>query len=280
VTYELLPPRGLEMKSIEAIKPLASRLEAVTVTDNPMATLRASSIAYGQIANTLLKIEVIPNLSCRDRNLLALQSDVLGAHLLGHRGIFIITGDAPWNLENFKGVWEVNSIDLCKVVKGLSNGQVVIRGVITDLTNIVGLSVGGAIVLGRSAELSTYRKKVEVGFDYFITQITYDSEQIVRFYEEAEKDGNPVRKHVQIGVCPAATLKKFRSVSRMPGIQVPEKIEYRLENAKDYRSEMISTLLELIDDVKAKLNGYSLGFHIMPMGNDEIGLKLVEELTR
>jgi 5,10-methylenetetrahydrofolate reductase len=267
------------MKSIEAIKHLASRLEAVTVTDNPMATLRASSIAYGQIANTSLKIEVIPNLSCRDRNLLALQSDVLGAHLLGHRGIFIITGDAPLDRGNFKGVWEVNSIDLCKVVKGLTIGQAVVRGVSTDLTNIVGLSVGGAIVIGRSAELTTYRKKVEAGFDYFITQITYDSEQIIRFFEEAEKDGNPVRKHVQIGICPAATLKKFRSVSRMPGIQVPEKVKHRLENANDYCGEMISTLLDLTDDVKIKLRRYSLGFHIMPMGSNEMGLKLVEELT-
>ena len=260
MTYEILPPRGLEMKSIEEIKHLASRLEAVTVTDNPMATLRASSIAYGQIANTLLKIEVIPNLSCRDRNLLALQSDVLGAHLLGHRGIFIITGDSPWDRENFKGVWEVNSIDLCKVVKGLSNGQAVVRGVSKDLTNTVGLSVGGAIVFGRSAEFTTYRKKVEAGFDYFITQITYDSEQIIRFFEEAEKDGNPVRKHVQIGICPAATLKKFRNVSRMPGIQVPEKIKHRLENANDYCGEMISTLLDLTEDVKTKLCGYSFPF--------------------
>jgi len=245
-----------------------------------MAMLRASSIAYGQIANLRLKIEVIPNLSCRDRNLLALQSDVIGAHLLGHRGIFIITGDAPNARDNFKGVWEVNSIDLCKVVKGLNNGQAIVRGVSSSLTHVVDLSVGGAIVFGRPAEYITYKKKVEAGFDYFITQITYDSEQIISFYEEAEKNGSPVDKHVQIGICPAASLKRFRNVSRMPGIRVPVKVEQRLEKALDYKREMLITLLELVDEVKTKLNGYSIGFHVMPLGSDEMGLKLVEELTR
>ena len=280
ITYELLPPRGLELNRIEVIKKISGKLEAVTVTDNPMATLRASSIAYGRVARDSLGIEVIPNLSCRDRNLLGLQSEVIGAHLLGHRGLFIITGDAPKERESFKGVWEVNSIEFCKVLKGMNEGQALVRGISTELTHAINLSIGGAIVLGRSSELTTYRKKVEAGFDYFITQITFDFEELIAFYAEAECAGNPVKHHVQIGLSPASTLKRLRSIAQMPGIHIPEKVLTRFENTSDFHGEMQCHLLGIADEVKAKLNGYSIGFHVMPMGSDEMGIKLVEELTR
>ena len=280
VTFELLPPRGLELKSIEEIRPLVGRLEAVTVTDNPMATLRASSIAYGKVARDALGIEVVPNLSCRDRNLLALQSEVIGAHLLGHRSLFIITGDAPRERGNFKGVWEVNSTELCKIVKGMSNGQAVVRGVSTDLTDSVDFSVGGAIVFSRPAELATFRRKVEAGFDYFITQITYDADEVVDFYAAAEQEGVRVDKHIQIGLCPASSAKKIRTISKMPGVKVPEKLASRLESSTDFRADMKAALLELADEVKTQLGGYSIGFHVMPMGVDGTGKELVEELTR
>lgn len=277
ITYEILPPRGIDHKSIESLIPITKYLEAVTITDNPIATLRASSICYGYIAKDILNIKVIPNISCRDRNLLSLQSDILGVCLLGYKNVYIITGDAPNNKENFKGVWEVNSIDLCKVVKGFNSGQTNVRGISTQLTNNINLIVGGAIIFDRSFELTTYYKKVDVGFDYFITQITYDSDQVIKFYSDAENYGCPINKHVQIGIAPTS-LKKFHNISKMSGIYIPENIKNRLENSINYQEDMLSMLLELVDDLKTNLKRYSIGFHIMPIGSNDIGIKLVEEL--
>lgn len=274
-----MPPRGLSLESLVKILPIANKLEAITITDNPIASLRASSIAYGYIASDVLGIEVIPNITCRDKNLLALQSDFLGGVLLGHKNFYVITGDSPKDKENFKGVWEVNSIDLCKVLKKYKTGKINIRGKEIELTDKIDTNIGGAIIFGRSSELNTYYKKVDAGFDYFITQITYDSEQVVKFFSDAENTGNPINKHIQIGISPAETLKKFHSISKMSGIKIPDKISHRLENSTDFRYDLHSILLELTDDLKADLNNYSIGFHVMPIGSDIMGTLLVEDLS-
>jgi len=267
------------MKSLASILPIANKLDTVTITDNPIASLRASSIAYGYIASDVLGIDVIPNVTCRDRNLLSLQSDILGGTLLGHKNFYVVTGDAPRDKENFKGVWEVNSIELCKILKNYKNGKATTRGKEIELTDKIDIKIGGAIIFGRSSELNTYYKKIEAGFDYFITQITYDSEQVVKFYSDAENEGNPIKKHVQIGISPADTLKKFHNISKMSGIKIPDRVIHRLENSTDFRFDLLSILLELTDDLKADLKGYSIGFHVMPIGSDTLGSILVEDLS-
>ena len=254
-------------------------MDAVTVTDNPMATLRASSIAYGSKAKEKLHIDVIPNLSCRDRNLLALQSEIMGADILGHHNLFIITGDAPRDRSGFKPVWEVNSIELCGVVKGLNGGTAQVRGNGQAINGNTRFTVGGALVFDRPNEQDTLRKKVDAGFDYFISQITFDAEQAQDFFSEAEERGDRVDKHVQIGFAPTSTPRRLRAVSQMPGIKIRDTTLAKLEGNPDFVGGVVSHLAEVADELKSSLSTYSIGFHLMPIGSDEATHRLVEELT-
>ena len=279
LTLELLPPRGCETSGFDAITPIVDKLDAVTVTDNPMATLRASSIAYGSRAKASLHVDVIPNLSCRDRNLLALQSEIIGADMLGHHNLFIITGDAPRDLDGFRPVWEVNSMELCGVVKRLNDGNAHVGGGKQAIKGSTRFTIGGALVFERPNEQDTLRKKIDAGFDYFISQISYDSRQALDFFTEAEERGNRVDRHVQIGLAPTSTLRRLRAVSQMSGIWIRETTLEKLENNTDFTGGVVQHLAGIIDDLKSSLSTYSIGFHLMPIGSNEATHRLVEEIT-
>lgn len=278
LTYELLPPRGCETNGFEAIKPIVDKLDAVTVTDNPMATLRASSIAYGLKARKSLHIDVIPNLSCRDRNLLALQSEIIGADMLGHHNLFIITGDTPRERHGFKPVWEVNSIELCGIVKGLNDGTANVRGSEQLIDGNTRFNIGGALLFDRPNEQETMRKKVDAGFDYFISQIIFDAELALDFFSEAEERGDRVDRHVQVGLAPTSTPKRLRTISKMPGINIRETTLNKLEKNPDFLEGVVIHLAEVADELKSNLSTYSIGFHLMPIGSDDATHKLVDEI--
>jgi 5,10-methylenetetrahydrofolate reductase len=280
ITYELLPPRGSEGTRIETVTAFKNYLDAVTVTDNPMAILRASSIAYGKIARDILGIEIIPNLSCRDRNLLALQSEVMGAHLLGFRNLFIITGDVPKEKRGFIGVWEVQAIELCRIIKGLNTGIAKVHGIQQELAGSTDFIVGGAIILNRINEPETLVKKIDAGFDYFITQITFDANEVIEFFSKIEIKGINLNKHIQIGFCTPSNFKKFKSITTMPGVSINPEIILKMERSTNYKDTLLTHLLETRDEIESNLKRYSIGFHIMPMGSDELGGKLVEEIKK
>lgn len=255
---------------------MQDRLAGITITDNPMATMRISPIVFGSYIREEFNVPIIPNLSCRDRNLLALQSELLGAHMLGFRDVFIITGDRPRKKENFKGVWEVQSQDLCSVVKSLNDGTAHDKGVKRNLETPTDFNVGGAIVLGRPKETETFKSKVGVGFDFFITQITYDAGQVIDFIQNINGVGHPP---IQVGLSPVASAKRFKRIAKMPGLNVPEKTLNKLFNADDFEDAILCHLLEQADRIRSATD-YPLGFHIMPIGSEELGGRLVKELKK
>lgn len=276
VTYEVVPPRGCSINHLQPVIDIQDDLAGITITDNPMATMRISPIVFGSYIREQFTVPIIPNLSCRDRNLLALQSELLGAHLLGFRDVFIITGDRPSKKDNFKGVWEVQSKDLCTIVKNLNEGQAQDKGRIKKLETPTDFNVGGAIVLGRPNEYETFKSKIDCGFDFFITQITYNADQLIEFINKIEGVGHPP---IQVGLAPVATAKRFKRITKMPGLDVPEKTLTKLLNADDFEDAILSHLLEQADQIRSALD-YPLGFHIMPIGSEELGGRLVKELKK
>ena len=276
VTYEVVPPRGCNINHLEPVIDIQEHLAGITITDNPMATMRISPIVFGSYIREQFDVPIIPNLSCRDRNLLALQSELLGAHMLGFRDVFVITGDRPSKKGNFKGVWEVQSKDFCTVIKSLNEGMANDKGIKRKLETPTDFNVGGAIVLGRPQELETFKSKVECGFDFFITQITYDANQVIDFINKIDGGGHPP---IQIGLSPVSSAKRFKRVAKMPGLDVPEKTLNKLLNADDFEEAILSHLLEQADQIRSALD-YPLGFHIMPIGSEELGGRLVKELKK
>ena len=276
ITYEVVPPRGCSINHLQPVIDIQDSLAGITITDNPMATMRISPIVFGSYIREEFNIPIIPNLSCRDRNLLALQSELLGAHMLGFRDVFIITGDRPSKKENFKGVWEVQSKDLCTVIKSLNEGNARDKGVRRKLETPTDFNVGGAVVLGRPNEQETFNTKVLSGFDFFITQITFDANQVIDFVNQIEGVGHPP---IQVGLSPVASAKRFKRIAKMPGLDVPEKTLNKLLNADDFEETILCHLLEQADRIRSALD-YPLGFHIMPIGSEELGGRLVKELKK
>ena len=276
VTYEVVPPRGCGINHLQPVVDIQDSLAGITITDNPMATMRISPIVFGSFIREEFNIPIIPNLSCRDRNLLALQSELLGAHLLGFRDVFIITGDQPHKKDNFKGVWEVQSKDLCSVIKSLNDGTAQDKGVKRKLQAPTDFNIGGAVILSRPKELETFKSKVKSGFDFFITQIVYDATQVINFINKIEGVGH---LPIQVGLSPVSSAKRFKRIAKMPGLNVPEKILNKLVNTDDFEDAILCHLLEQADKIRSALD-YPLGFHIMPIGSEELGGRLVKELKK
>ena len=283
ITYEVWSPRGCEVNQhLEAVAKFNDKLDAVNIPDNPLSALRVSSVAYAKIVMDHLKTDAIPHINCRDRNLLALQSDILGAHLLGIRNLFIISGDKPLRRqEKAKGVWEVTSAELCRIVKSLNEGFAYFNEGLTKTNGKTDFFIGGAVVFDRENEVKTISKKVEAGFDFFQSQITFNPETVLNFFQEAEKEGLVINKPVLVGLSPQPSEKTLNKVLKFLRTKIPEQSLNRLKRSDDFAEELIMMCLEIAEEVKSALSPkYKIGFHIMPLGRDDLGRKLVEELRR
>ena len=267
---------------LQAVSDFKDKLDAVNMPDNPLCSLRVSSIAYAKIVMDYLKVDVIPHINCRDRNLLALQSDILGAHILGIRNLFIISGDKPLRKQKKpKEVWEVTSAELCKIVKSLNEGFAYGNKGLIKIDGKTDFFVGGAVVFDRKNEVKIISRKIEAGFDFFQSQIIFNHEKVLNFFQEAEKEGLIVNKPVLVGLSPQPSAKALNKVRKFLHSEIPEQSLNRLKRSDDFVEELIMMCLEIADELKSALSPkYKIGFHIMPLGHDDLGRKIVEELRK
>jgi methylenetetrahydrofolate reductase (NADPH) len=281
ITYEIWSPRGCEVNQhIQSLSKFKDKLDAVNIPDNPLSALRVSSVAYAKIVMDCLKVDVIPHINCRDRNLLALQSDILGAHLLGMRNLLIISGDKPAGKRGKpKGVWEVTSTELCKKVKSLNEGFACNGEERIKIDGKTDFFVGGAVVFDRKNEAEIVSKKIEVGFDFFQSQITFNHNKVLNFFQEAEKRELPLNKPVLVGLSPQPSEKALNKVLKFLQAEIPEQSLNKLKRSDDFAEELTMMCLEIADEIKSALSPkYKIGFHIMALDRDDLGRKIVEEL--
>ncbi len=260
LTAELGPPRGPDpgavIKKAKLIKGLA---DAYNVTDNQTAVVRMSSIAASKI---LLDqgLEPVMQMVCRDRNRIAMQSDLLGAHALGLRNCLCLSGDhqsagASGKLQGHPGaknVYDIDSIQLISVVKGMRDNAVQESG--DSIDSATPFFIGAAWTpLGRPERFRTIRlaKKVNAGADFIQTQAVYDIPRFTEAVKRAEDAGSTERTAILAGIIVprnAAMLKYMNA--KVPGIEVPEGMIERLLAAADPEKEGIKITLELIDAVR------------------------------
>lgn len=280
ITYEIGSPRGYKVSQyIQAISSFRDKLSAVNIPDNPLATLKISSIAYANVIMNSLGIEVIPHVTCRDRNLLALQSDILGAYLLGIRNLFIIGGDrASGKLKDLKQVWEVGPLQFCEIVKMMNDGYAYC-GEFVEMDGKTNFFVGGALIFSRENEVDTLLRKIKAGFDFFQSQITFNVENVLKFFEEVEKRDLHLSTPILIGLTPISSKQMLERIVKIPYVEISEELRGRLKRSRNIAEESVKLCLEIADELKSNLSyKYKLGFHVMPLGQDEIGGKIVEGL--
>ena len=265
VTAEVGPPKGIDASHVvEEAKEYLSGITAVNVTDNQSSVMRMGSLP----ACVMLKnagLTPILQLTCRDRNRIALQSELLGAAALGIDNILCLTGDHT-KMGDHKGakpVFDLDSVSLLHTVSQLENG-VDLGG--NPLVGPAPKFAKGAVVSPCSdsvdAQLAKMERKVMAGAEYFQTQAVFDSEKFITFMEKAKQFGKPV----QLGVIipKSAGMAKFMN-NNVAGVHVPQWMIDELAADKEKAKAGI-TGVELAAKVIKECRPYCQGLHIMALG--------------
>lgn len=278
ITVELDPPKGLDCAKMlvgaAALKEAGA--DAINLAENPLARVRMGNIALARIIQEQVGIEVIPHITCRDRNLLGLQSDLMGACLLGLRSILAVTGD-PARLGDQSGassVFDLNSFGLIKLLADLNSG-----------VNALGQSIGAGtgFKIGCAFNPNTPRlevqvarlaKKVAAGAQFAQTQPVYDPALAIATAESTAHLGIPLL----LGIMPLTGERNCEYLhNEVPGIVIPDDIRARMRGKEKSAgaAEGIQIALELIASVRKIVGGY---YVIAPFGRHEVAIELIRAI--
>ena len=267
ITAELMPPRGGDpVRSLKIAQLLKDKVHAVNITDGSRAVMRMCSLAMSKL---LLEngIEPIMQISCRDRNKIALQSDILGANALGIKNILCITGDSvkAGDQQDSKAVHEFESVRLLKQIKEFNEGiDPTFEQLADEKTSIfAGAAADPSCKNLRSLKMRTQRKK-DAGAQFIQTQMIMDKRFLFDFCKDiSEPMGIPVISGVFL-------LKSYKNAlfinKHVPGANIPEKILNRLKNSKNPLEEGITIAAEQVQEFIE----ISQGVHIMAVKSEHL----------
>ena len=263
VIVELDPPRKLDTtKFFEGAKALKEAgIDSITLADNSLATVRISNESLGYLLKSELGMRPLIHLACRDRNIIGLQSHLMGLHTLGMNDILAITGD-PARVGDFPGassVYDVSSFELIQMIKQMNEG-LSFSG--KDLGQKTAFSVAGAFNPNvRSVEKAVKRleKKIEYGADYFISQPVFSEEKLLEVYEHTKHLETPI----YIGLMPLTGSKNAEFLhNEVPGIKIADSIRERMSKLNDHPLEAaregVAITKSLIDAALDLFNGIYL----------------------
>lgn len=284
LTAEVGPPRGPDATEVkEKAAVLKGVADAFNVTDNQTAVVRMSSIAASKVLSDE-GLEPIMQIVCRDRNRIAIQSDLLGAYALGLRNVLCLSGDhqsagAGGKLNGHPGaknVYDVDSIQLISIVKGLRDG---IQDGGDSISPAASFFIGAAWTpLGPPEKFRAIRlkKKIDAGADFIQTQAVYDIKRFAEAMRRAEDIGLTERAAILPGIIVprSSGMLKYMNAN-VPGIEVPDEMIQRMQDAKDPKAEGIKITLELIDAVK-NLSG-TKGVHLQAIEAESILPDIIKE---
>ena len=273
VTVELDPPKTLNLEKIltEVNSTNFRKLvDAVNVTDCPLAKLRMSPIALSHIIQEKIGLEAIFHITCRDRNLLGLQAELLGASALGVKNILALTGDLPEAGDYIMatGVYDVDSIGLVKMVNKLNNGYEYGGNELKDKTDFfIGIAVNPT-AQDLKKEIARFEEKVSAGANFIQTQPIYDTRLLEKFLK--------LTAHINIpkiiGIMPLKSYKMVEYLNNnLPGIFVPPGVKERMRG-KDVE-EGIKISQELIDKIQQRKE--VAGIHIFPLRDMDLVCRLL-----
>lgn len=271
VTMEVDPPRGADPWPVfTAIHDLADQLTAVNIADSPTAKLRMSPIALASLVQDRLRLETIFHLTCRDRNLLGLQAELLGAHALGVRNILTLTGDDPklGDHPEASGVFDVDSKGLAQMAADLNQGQDYYGRELDNATDFFIGAVANPGMEDLSKEVGRVQEKIAHGVQFFQTQPVYSLEQVERFAAAANTDVPFI-----YGIMPVKSVKQAQYLNEhVPGVHVPDEMVAILE--KDGAAGGMKYLCNLVQQLKPHV----AGIHIFPMRQYHLAEQLIEVL--
>ncbi len=295
VSVELDPPKGLNPTKVLAGAELLSKrgVEFINIADSPTARVRMSCIALARLLRDMLNVEPILHFTTRDRNLMALQSDLLGAHALGLRNILALTGDPlrANDYPNMTGVWNIDSIGLVRVLRGMNEGydaggaslggkasfhigaaldvnvgddpiDLAIERARNKLEPVAGgqQSEDWGQVTAQELEFSRFSAKITAGAQYIMTQFIYDLAPLRQFYARFGKPEVPII----LGLQPLYSYKHAEFLhNELRGVTIPQEVRERMRVAGDRSREVgLEIAYELLST--ARDEGLIQGCYLMP----------------
>ncbi|MBI2288536.1 MAG: methylenetetrahydrofolate reductase [Chloroflexi bacterium] len=272
VTAEAGPPKGTNPDVIRKRgELLRSGCDAVNITDNQTAIVRMSSLA-GCILLKQMGVEPVMQMVVRDRNRLALQSDVLGGVAFGIGNFLCLSGDHQkfGNHPTARGVFDIDSIQLIQMLKKMRDEKKFLGG--DDISGEAPLFIGAAE--NPFADPFEYRvhrlaKKIKAGADFIQTQAVYDVARFAQWMKMVTEMGLDKQVHILAGVIPIKSAGMARYMkSSVPGVSVPDSIVTRMAGTKNAKEEGVNIILEIIGQIR-QIPGVH-GVHIMAVGWEEI----------
>ena len=283
VTVEIVPPRGGDpSEMLEQVSVLREAgVDAVNVPDGPRAQMKMGALATGFLIQDRTGLEALVHYTCRDRNLLGMISDLLGAQALGLRNLLLITGDPPrmGPYPDATAVFDVDSIGLTNLVEYLNRGMDPGGNPIGAPTSFVkGVGVNpGAAELER--ELQRFYWKVDAGADFAVTQPVFDVAQMEVFLLELDRRG--LRIPILAGVWPLVSLRNAEFLANeVPGIRVPDQVLSRMRKASEKGGDhAVREGIALARESWAALRGEVQGIQVSaPFGRVHLAAEVLEDL--
>lgn len=264
VTSEVVPPRGTDLEEmLTKARAMNGHIDALNVTECQRGNMRLGSLTAGSFISKE-GIEVIAQVTLRDRNRIALQSDLLSANLLGIRNLLVVTGDLPIHGDHpaARSVFDIDVMTLLGIITGLNEG-IDFEG--NRIQGPVALFSGAACHPGyepRELQVLTMEKKARKGARFFQSQAVFDVKDFESFQNDAKHIGAPVLA----GIIPLKSAKMARFMNdKIPGVRVPENLIEIMEKSDNPRQEGMAMASRMINELRS----FADGVHIMAIGMEE-----------
>jgi methylenetetrahydrofolate reductase (NADPH) len=279
VTAELGPPQNANPEAIKKkAKYCLGNVDGANITDNQTAIVRMSSIAAAAIAISC-GVEPVAQMVCRDRNRIAMQSDILGAAALGVKNMLCLSGDHQvfGNHPQAANVFDLGSVQLIAMVKKMRDDKQFLCG--DPIKEYEPRLFIGAVEnpFADPFEFRVLRvaKKIKAGADFFQTQCVFDIDKFAEWMGLIVKDGLHKKAYILAGLTPVRSARALHYMkNEVAGMSIPDELIKRMESAKEPKEEGIKICLEMIERIK-NIEGVS-GIHLMPIGWESITPVILE----
>lgn len=281
VSIELDPPKGLNPAKILAGAAMMQEAGAdcINIADSPMARVRMSCMALARLVQDHLGMETIIHFTSRDRNLMALQSELLGAHAMGIRNVLGLTGDPlrVGDYPNTTGVWDVDSVGLIRIIRGMNEGHDAAGSSIGAQASFY---IGAALNLNMTEEqtekeIEKYHQKIDAGAHFIMTQPIYELTPLTRFLERVGKPPIPLI----LGCIPLHSTRHAEFLhNEVPGITIPENVRAQMRAAGEHGHE---EGLRLAQELLTEAHSLVQGVYLLPSyGRYDIVARLAKMLKK
>lgn len=262
ITAELFPPKGCDISVFLKRAQCLQNIDAINVTDNQRASMRAGSLAMCCILKER-GFEPILQLTARDRNRIALQTELLSASILGIENVVVMSGDHPNNGEypDAKAVYDLDTLQLIKTVRILESGFDLAGKKLKGAPKFCLGAVANPAGIPQELQLLMIKKKVLAGVEFFQTQTVFDMPSFREFYKKAKEDN----VKILAGITLLKSVKFMEFLKTLPGVKIPKALQKRMYESNDPLAEGMKICIDSISE----LADFADGVHVLAIGAEE-----------